>query len=537
MLEGLSTNRRCESIAACLVAAGQRFVIRYHSARTTQSEKRLNPREAAELARSGLFIASVYQDRARKLEDFGAARGAEDAAAALTYAGQVGQPPGSAVYFAVDEDFSALQVHAVVVPYFRSIARVFAEAGKGTPYLSIGVYGSGLTCRLVGALPLVSFTWLAEATGWRESKTYTAWQVRQHRNTGQTLCSLGVDFQRCEAQDAFGQWQPVGGLLANDQSEGQGELRHVKAEGGNVRWMPSTLFNTPITMLAQGQSVRVLGTSAPGWLRVRATVGGSEVIGHVAASRLEGVALLPALLPAVLPEISPTPPPTLALPPASLRANHPAATRASTSGRAFPIGEAGRPTRDTSAGAATRVAQLQGIADWLAVPSSPRFQRVPGGDTYCNVYATDYATLAGAYLPRVWWTAPALVQIGQGHTPPVQYGVSVREMRADDLYAWLVDAGPAFGWRPVFDATALQATANAGGVGIICADREAQGRAGHITVVVPEDATHGAERDADGNVTQPLQSQAGAKNFRFGSAGKSWWLGTEFRDRGFFVHA
>ena len=46
MLEGLSTNRRCESMAACLVAAGQRFVIRYHSARTTQSEKRLHPREA-----------------------------------------------------------------------------------------------------------------------------------------------------------------------------------------------------------------------------------------------------------------------------------------------------------------------------------------------------------------------------------------------------------------------------------------------------------------------------------------------------------
>ena len=65
----------------------------------------------------------------------------------------------------------------------------------------------------------------------------------------------------------------------------------------------------------------------------------------------------------------------------------------------------------------------------------------------------------------------------------------------------------------------------------------AEGRAGHITVVVPEDATHRAERDADGNVAQPLQSQAGAKNFRFGSAGKSWWLGAEFRDRGFFVHA
>ncbi len=522
MLEGLSTNRRCELSAACLVAAGQRFVIRYHSARTTQSEKRLHPREAAELARSELFIASVYQDRARKLEDFGAARGAEDAAAALIYAGQVGQPAGSAVYFAVDEDFSAAQIQAAVVPYFRAIARVFAEAGKGTPYLTIGVYGSGLTCRLIGALSFVGFTWLAEATGWRESKIYTAWQVRQHRNTGQTLCSLGLDFQRCEAQDAFGQWQPVGGLLAN----GQGEQRHIKAEGGNLRLMPSTLFNTPVTMLPQGQSLRVLGTSAPGWLRVRLSMGGGELIGHVAASRLEGAALPPTP--------APTPPP--ALPAASLRENQPAATRAATNGRAYPIGEASRPTRHPGADATTRVAQLQAIADWLAVQTSARYQPTPNA-TFCNIYATDYGYLAGAYLPRVWWTAPALVQIGQGQTPAVLYDVSVREMRADDLFAWLVDAGPSFGWSRVFDASALQAAANAGGVGIICADREAAGRSGHITVVVPEDATHRAERDADGNVTQPLQSQAGARNFRFGSAGKSWWLGAQFRDRGFFVHA
>ena len=522
MFEGLSTNRRCESSATCLVAAGQQFVIRYHSARTQQPEKRLHPREAAELARAGLFIASVYQDRARKLEDFGAARGEEDAIAALTHAGQVGQSPGSAVYFAVDEDFSTAQITAVVLPYFKAIARVFAEAGKGTPYLTIGVYGSGLTCRLVGALPSVSFTWLAEATGWRESKTFTAWQVRQHRNTGQTLCSLGVDFQRCEAHSAFGQWQPVGGLLTN----GQGELRRIKAEGGNLRLIPSTLFNTPLAMLPQGHALRVLGTSAPGWLRVRTTMGGGELIGHVAASRLEGAALPP----------TPTPTTPPALPAASLRENHPAATRAATNGRAYPIGEASRPTRHPGADATTRVAQLQAIGDWLAVPTSARYQPTPSA-TFCNIYATDYCYLAGAYLPRVWWTAPALVQIGQGQTPAVLYDVSVREMRADDLFAWLVDAGPSFGWSRVFDASALQAAANAGGVGIICADREAQGRSGHITVVVPEDATHRAERDADGNVTQPLQSQAGARNLRFGSAGKHWWLGGEFRDRGFFVHA
>src|SRR5262245_56562765 len=120
-INGLSTNRRCEALASGLFDEGRRFVVRYHSRTTKQAEKRLHPREAAQLARSGLDIACVYQDRAREVEDFGAQRGEQDAISALTYAGQVGQPAGSAVYFAVDSDFSAVQIQAAVVPYFQSV--------------------------------------------------------------------------------------------------------------------------------------------------------------------------------------------------------------------------------------------------------------------------------------------------------------------------------------------------------------------------------------------------------------------------------
>lgn len=41
-----------------------------------------------------------------------------------------------------------------------------------------------------------------------------------------------------------------------------------------------------------------------------------------------------------------------------------------------------------------------------------------------------------------------------------------------------------FGWARVFDATALQATANEGGIGIACRDREEAGRPGHVAIVV-----------------------------------------------------
>ena len=254
-INGLSTNRRCEASASCLFDAGRRFVVRYHSRTTTQPEKRLHPREAALLARAGMDIACVYQDRARALEDFGAERGEQDAIAALTYAGQVGQPAGSAVYFAVDADFSAQQIQSAVVPYFESVQRVFSQAGGGTRYLAIGVYGSGLTCRLIGQLPFVSFSWLAESSGWRESSAFGAWSIKQHVNSGQSLCALGNQFEDCESKPAFGQFKPVG----FDVLAGQGEQRVVKAEGGNLRHLPSTLFNEPIALLPQGQLVRVLG--------------------------------------------------------------------------------------------------------------------------------------------------------------------------------------------------------------------------------------------------------------------------------------
>lgn len=522
MLEGLSTNRHCDTSAACLMAEGKAFVVRYHSRTTQQPQKRLSPREAAELARAGLFIACVYQDRGRQVEDFGSARGEEDAISALTFAGQVGQPAGSAVYFAVDEDLSSAEIRSAVLPYFRSVERTFRVAGGGTPYLKIGVYGSGLTCRLVRALGFVDFAWLAEATGWRESNLYTAWHVKQHRNTGQTLCALDNLFQRCEAHDAFGQFQPVG----FEVHSGEGERRRIKAEGGNLRHLPSIRVNEPITLLPQGHGLRVLGVSAPGWLRVRTNFGGGEVIGHVALSRLEAVVDVPAPAPA---------PALLPLPVAHLRENNPSATRQSVNHRAYPIGEASRPARETLSPPDQRIAQLRAIGDYLAVESSPRYARTPSA-TFCNVYAHDHGYLAGAYLPRVWWTGPALLRIGQGETLSAIYAETVREMRADDLFAWLVDIGPRFGWQRVFDASALQAAANSGGMGVICADRATEGRPGHITLVVPEDSVHRAQRDADGHVTQPLQSQAGALNRRFGSAGPNWWMGSEFRDRGFFIH-
>jgi hypothetical protein len=135
-------------------------------------------------------------------------------------------------------------------------------------------------------------------------------------------------------------------------------------------------------------------------------------------------------------------------------------------------------------------------------------------------------TLGGSdvigYLTRVWWTDSALMRMAKGEVLTAVHGSTIREMRADDLHAWLIEFGPMFGWQRVFDATALQSAANGGSVGIVCADRDAEGKPGHISIVVPETDTRRAKRDADGHITLPLQSQAGAVNFRYSTGDRAW---------------
>ena len=160
----------------------------------------------------------------------------------------------------------------------------------------------------------------------------------------------------------------------------------------------------------------------------------------------------------------------------------------------------------------------------------------PTGPTYCNIYAYDFCTLAGVYLPRVWWTSRAIERLRAGEKVEPAYLATVDEMRANALYRWLSDYGADYGWRQTGTLSKLQDVANAGGIGIICARNTVEGRSGHIVMVVPETDTHRAGRDASGSVTAPLQSQAGRRNFKYGVSRPNWWLGDDFAASGFWVH-
>jgi hypothetical protein len=201
------------------------------------------------------------------------------------------------------------------------------------------------------------------------------------------------------------------------------------------------------------------------------------------------------------------------------------------------LNETGQPGRHGATPEDLR-AELAAIVDWLAVERIAHKRYQPrAGLTFCNIYSHDFCHLAGIYLPRVWWTAKALISLSAGRAVEPLIGETIVEMRANDLFRWLRDFGPLFGWRQTGTLTKLQTSVNQGAVGLIVARRKDDGRSGHIVVVVPETNDDRAARDATGDVIKAVQSQAGAKNFRYGTGKADWWRSAEFSESAFWLHA
>lgn len=294
-------------------------------------------------------------------------------------------------------------------------------------------------------------------------------------------------------------------------------LYRVKSTELNLRSTPAIKPSNRLAVLAHGAVVTRMGNAqVQDWWRVTAVLHAVPVIGFVASRFLEPVE---------------APPPE---PATGVRAVHltsdAAVVRASPDRRAYPLNEPNQPQRsgpdsDT----------LAAIVAWLRVERSLRYLPA-AGQTFCNIYAYDYCCLAGAYLPRVWWTAGALADLRADRAVPVAYGTTVRELNANGLCDWLEDFGPEFGWNRTFSLDSLQNAANQGSVALVVARRADPNRSGHIVAVVPETASRRAVRTG-GAVTIPLQSQAGATNFRYSSATGAWWRHTKFSRFGLWMHS
>lgn len=286
--------------------------------------------------------------------------------------------------------------------------------------------------------------------------------------------------------------------------------------------------------LPDGHPVRALtGRPVNGFVAVETSLSGALLRGFASTDYLKpdpSATEIPVVVPTRSPEAAPNGQgiKAVSMPGRVTRRVNPA--------DAYTVNESGQPERKGT-DADTLRAELANIIAWLDVekPAHKRYQP-RAGQTFCNIYCHDYCHLAGVFLPRTWWSTPALLALGRGENVEPLIGDTIHEMRANDLFRWLREFGPMFGWRQTGTLTKLQLAANQGAVGLIVARRKDSNRSGHIVMVVPETDAHRAKRNADGEVIAPLQSQAGVTNFRYGTSQLNWWNKDVFAESAFWVH-
>lgn len=206
-MKGISTNFHCTKRATCIREAGFDFVMRYYSETTRQPEKVLRRDEAQAICAAGLKLGVVYQDKNDSPKDLTVLAGNRDGLKAHEYAHDLGQPRGSAIYFAIDFDPKLPVIRTAVKDYFLGVKKGLDSAGVGSANYDVGVYGSGLVCGWIRSnLTFVKYSWLALPPKWWHREEYQDWNLKQHKEI-EPLCGLpGLEWESNEVQGDFGQF-------------------------------------------------------------------------------------------------------------------------------------------------------------------------------------------------------------------------------------------------------------------------------------------------------------------------------------------
>jgi hypothetical protein len=197
----IDTPTNIKSKVTALQKAGVVTTIRYECRPPGGAWKRLQPDEAQAIGEHGMYLGVVYEASA---DPGGYQSGELDGAYALNRMQVYGQPTGSAVYFAVDEDASEAQMGRIC-SFFEAVRKTIG--GK----LRVGCYGSGaVNAELLGK-GLIDLRWITCSTGFRGTRAalangaYELWQYK----CDTTLLGVDVDLNRARVDD-IGVFVPFG---------------------------------------------------------------------------------------------------------------------------------------------------------------------------------------------------------------------------------------------------------------------------------------------------------------------------------------
>ncbi len=201
----IDTNTNCSPHLDVLKEHGVTHVGRYYASNTW---KRITRVEAKALSDAGLQLFCVFEDSGDPALTFD--QGTHDAQIALNQARAIGQPEGSAVYFALEHLPHGYEAGHLpgIKRYVAGIKRVFGEAYK------IGVYSDGVVLDALLDGKLIDYAWLSASTSFAGSKGFDKagrWAIAQ-RKVDLKWEGLSVDTN--EAKDDFGAFSLSGATIA-----------------------------------------------------------------------------------------------------------------------------------------------------------------------------------------------------------------------------------------------------------------------------------------------------------------------------------
>lgn len=160
--------------------------------------KSLRPYEKEFYYKHNINIVSVYQNNGNDEECFTVKHAKLDALCALISAKLLGQPYGSAIYFAVDFNAGVSQL-SKINNYFYIIKNKLRGRYK------IGVYGNGITCAFIKHYN-AEYSWLSQSTGHEGFDAYDDirnYNIKQAERTYYNGIKFDDDIS---VGDDYGQW-------------------------------------------------------------------------------------------------------------------------------------------------------------------------------------------------------------------------------------------------------------------------------------------------------------------------------------------
>lgn len=209
-----SYNTPSDEVLRRAKSAGFDCAIQYYG--PAGSPKVTTAADMARIGAAGLHVFMVFERYQKRVLE-GAGAGQLDAELALAQAHAAGQPDGTTIAFAVDDDVDPnnITTRNALLGYFGAVKNVVLAGNK-----RVAGYAGGSVLTLLVGTGLITVDWVAGAGGWAGTSAYVKedkWMIRQHPEiavgASDNILGIAYDTDDIRDLDQIGAWMPGGGVV------------------------------------------------------------------------------------------------------------------------------------------------------------------------------------------------------------------------------------------------------------------------------------------------------------------------------------